>query len=90
MLSACDAGLSGTRLPDEAVGPAAVLLLAGARSVVAALWPVDDELAVAFMTGYHGHLAGGMAPAAALSAARQAGVADGHEAIWAAWSHFGP
>jgi CHAT domain-containing protein len=36
VLSACDSGLVGTRLPHEAVGLAIGLVAAGARSVVAA------------------------------------------------------
>ena len=91
VLSACDAGLSGTRLPDEAIGPAAMLVHAGARSVVAPLWPVDDELAVAFMRSYHGRLAAGVEPATALSQTRRAARAAGaHPAIWACWTHTGP
>jgi CHAT domain-containing protein len=92
VLSACDAGLSGTRLPDEAIGPAAMLMHGGARSVLAPLWPVDDELTVMFMRSYHRRLAGGVEPATALSQTRRearAGEAQ-HPAIWACWTHTGP
>jgi hypothetical protein len=91
VLSACDAGLVGVRLPDEAMGPAPMLLHAGARSVLAALWPVDDALTVDFMAAYHARLAAGAAPADALSTTRRAMLGrGGHPAVWAAWSHTGP
>ena len=91
VLSACDSGLSGTRLPDEALGPAPMLLQAGARSVLAALWPVDDELSVQFMTAYHSRLAAGEEPAAAVvTVQREAIRAADHALMWAAWAHIGP
>lgn len=90
VLSACDAGLSGSRLPDEAIGPVAMLVHAGARSVLAPLWPVDDELAPPFVRAYHGRLAAGTDPATALSLTRRAAVAGGHPVIWACWTHTGP
>jgi CHAT domain-containing protein len=91
VLSACDAGLTGTRLPDEALGPAPMLLHAGARSVLAALWPADDELTVGFMAAYHAYLAAGTPPAKALSMTRRTAMGPGgHPAVWAAWSHTGP
>jgi CHAT domain-containing protein/tetratricopeptide (TPR) repeat protein len=41
-LSACETGVHGDIVPDEAVGLASGLLAAGARAVIAALWPIPD------------------------------------------------
>jgi tetratricopeptide (TPR) repeat protein len=89
VLSACDSGLTGTRLPDEAIGPAPLLLAAGARSVVAALWPVDDELAPAFMVSYHRRLAAGHDPAAALALTQREAAGDQPSFVWSAFAHSG-
>jgi hypothetical protein len=67
VLSACDAALTATSLPDEALSPAAALLLAGAGTVTAPVWPVDDEATAALMTDYHRRLAAGEGPGHALS-----------------------
>jgi CHAT domain-containing protein len=41
-LSACETGLVGVELPDEAVGLVAAFLAAGTAGVVSTLWAVDD------------------------------------------------
>ncbi len=52
---------------DEALSPAASFVLAGAGTVTARVWPVDDETAAAFMADYRRQLAAGTEPARALS-----------------------
>ncbi|MWA03302.1 CHAT domain-containing protein [Actinomadura sp. LD22] len=89
VLSACDSGLSGTRLPDEAIGPASLLLASGARSVLAALWPLDDATAPDFMTEYHRRLASGHAPATALALTQRAVSLTSPTALWPAFVHVG-
>ncbi|MEU4154210.1 CHAT domain-containing protein [Streptomyces sp. NPDC026659] len=89
VLGVCDAALTGTRLPDEAIGPAPVLLMAGARSVVAALWPVDDETAPDLMADYHRRLARGEPPARALVHTQRALSATLPIALWASFVHVG-
>lgn len=42
ILSACDSGLSGTNLPDEAISLPSGLLQAGVAGIVASLWSVSD------------------------------------------------
>src|ERR1035441_1191558 len=59
--------LTATSLPDEALSPAAAFLLAGAGTVTAPVWPVDDEAAAGFMVDYHRRLAAGTEPGQALS-----------------------
>ncbi len=89
VLSACDTGLAGIRLPDEALGLGTALLAAGARSVVAALWPLDDELAADFMGAYHRRLAGGTAPAEALAAVQRDAAAEQPAVVWPGLVHLG-
>jgi len=76
VLSACDSGqraLGGrglAELPgDDLFGLQAALFEAGARSVVGALWPVDDRVAPGIMARLHEGLAAGVAPDLALQAA---------------------
>ncbi len=42
VLSACETGVPGTKLPDEVIGLPAGLLQAGVAGVVASLWAVND------------------------------------------------
>jgi tetratricopeptide (TPR) repeat protein len=89
VLGVCDAALTGTRLPDEAIGPAPLLLMAGARSVLAALWPIDDETAPDLMADYHQRLARGEPPASALAHTQRAVSATLPIALWASFIHVG-
>ncbi|WP_326643669.1 CHAT domain-containing protein [Nonomuraea fuscirosea] len=90
VLSACDSGLAGTRLPDETIGPAPLLLACGARSVLAALWPLDDATTPDFMDEYHRRLAAGVEPAAALAGTQRAVAGSVPLAVWPAFVHIGP
>ncbi|GAB2952844.1 CHAT domain-containing protein [Streptomyces heilongjiangensis] len=89
VLSACDTGLGGVRLPDEALGLGSALLAAGARSVVASLWPLDDELAAGFMGEYHRRLAAGVAPAEALAAVQRDAAGEQPAVVWPGLVHMG-
>jgi CHAT domain len=91
VLSGCETGLSGVRLPDEVIGPAPVLVAAGARSVTASLWPIDDAMAPGFMVSLHTGIAHGLDPASALADAQRASIALGElPLVWAAFVHHGP
>lgn len=68
VLSACEVGRSELRPGDEPLGLTAALLALGARSVVAAVAPVRDEVASRAMVTYHRHLASGRPAALALAA----------------------
>jgi hypothetical protein len=85
VLSACDAALTAASLPDEALSPAAAFLLAGAGTVTAPVWPVDDEAAAAFMADYHRQLAAGTEPARALSQVQAAWSASRPAFAYAPW-----
>jgi CHAT domain-containing protein/tetratricopeptide (TPR) repeat protein len=53
ILSACETARPGTQLPDEVIGLPAALLQAGAGGVLAAWWPVPDDLALAVMLAFY-------------------------------------
>lgn len=76
VLSACHSGKRSFKgrglaeLPgDEMFGLQAAFLTAGARRVVAALWPVDDNAAAIIMKAFHERLADGILPEFALQGA---------------------
>jgi tetratricopeptide (TPR) repeat protein len=91
VLSACQTGL-GTSHPDSYVGLASSFLIAGARSVLVSLWPVEDEATAEFMERFHRFLAGGASPAEALQRTQDAlralpDLAD--EFVWAGFQLLG-
>ena len=56
VLSCCHSG-GGRTLKDEGVvGIARAFLAAGARSVLVALWAIDDEATMVFMKSFYQHL----------------------------------
>lgn len=69
VLSACDVGLASARPGHESLGLALSLLSLGARSVVAAVAPVPDDVAAATMTRHHELLASGLPSDEALARA---------------------
>jgi tetratricopeptide (TPR) repeat protein len=60
VLSTCEGGLSSKEAPGEGIGLAQAFLLAGSRSVVAAVRPVRDSTAREFVTELHRHWKPGM------------------------------
>ena len=56
VLSACETGLVGELVPDEAVGLPTGLLYAGARTVVASSWAVPDESTTLLMEYFYDEL----------------------------------
>lgn len=69
VLSACDTGRAMIRPGDEAIGLTATMLACGARSVVAAVAPVNDTVAAQLMAAYHQALASGVPASEALRTA---------------------
>lgn len=90
VLSACDLAGIGTDAPGEQLGFPAVLLAGGARSVVAALWPVPDAPRTArLMKQFHEELARhqpGRALAVAVARAHKSGAPA---SLWAPLVCFG-
>jgi hypothetical protein len=77
MLAACDSALSAAHPGDEMTGLASALLAVGARSVVAPLLPLPDEVAIRLACAWHGLLSAGHSPADALAATATAVAQDG-------------
>jgi hypothetical protein len=76
VLSACDVGTTTYRPGEESLGLAASMLSLGARSAVAAVSPVRDDVAAEVMTAHHRGLAAGRSSDEALAAA----IASSHPA----------
>jgi hypothetical protein len=68
MLAACDSALSPTQAGDEMTGLATGLLTAGARTVIAPVLPVPDDVSARLSLGLHRYLRDGRDPASALAA----------------------
>lgn len=55
-LSACETGLGKVNFGDDVVGLTESFLYAGARSIVASLWPVDDQATLDLMLAFYQNL----------------------------------
>jgi len=90
VLSSCHSG-SGAVLPGEGVlSLARAFFEAGARAVVASLWPLRDDEAAWLVSRFYQHLARGMSASAALRAAQLEALDDGQPAsAWAGLAVLG-
>lgn len=90
VLSACRSA-RGVLIGGEGVqGLTTPLLEAGARSVVASRWKVDDQRTATFVVDFYTQLARGLAVSDALRAAKLAAIARGaRPAEWAAFTVVG-
>ncbi len=72
VLSACESGLVGVdRKSDEFIGLPGGFIRAGARTVIASLWAVDDMSTLIFMTEFYRSLIDeGFTPSRALREAQ--------------------
>ncbi len=97
VLSACQTGLASGALADvppgdDWVGLTRAFLHAGAKHVVATLWPVDDWATAALMDHFYQGNAGGAEPARALAQAQRALIArpaTSHPFYWAGFVAVG-
>jgi CHAT domain-containing protein len=89
-LSACRAGEVGPLAGGETFGLVSGLLAAGARAVVAGLWPVADAEAPPLVWSFYRHLMC-RPPAAALALAQREALsgADSSPLFWSAFALFG-
>jgi CHAT domain-containing protein len=91
-LSACDTATGKLEGEEGIDGLAEAFLLAGARSVVGALWNVDDSATDTLMKSFYTHLANGEDKASALRHAKLdylEGLGDRPPAYWAAFTLLG-
>lgn len=56
VLSACETGKYKVYTGEELLGLSSALLMAGARSVISSLWPVDDEATKIFFVNFYQYL----------------------------------
>jgi CHAT domain-containing protein/tetratricopeptide (TPR) repeat protein len=97
VLSACETVLDEGR-GEGFLGLVRAFLVAGARSVVASAWTVDDAATATLMKVYASHLAAGIDPVQALRAAQieamrgpgRPGMSLVHPVFWAGFRHIGP
>ncbi len=59
VLSACQTAAGRLERSEGLMGLARPFFFAGARSVIASLWPINDESTVTFMRDFYTHLVGG-------------------------------
>jgi CHAT domain-containing protein len=91
VLGGCNTARGETRASEGVVSLAHGFLTAGARSVIAALWPIDDQMAASFFPGLHRRLANGDIPAEALRAAQLDAIQSKviPPSFWAALQDYG-
>jgi CHAT domain-containing protein len=88
-LSACETGLGKVSNGDDVIGLTQGFLYAGTRSIVASLWPVDDEGTLFLMTTFYQKLKSAP-PAEALRQAQMAAKQKyPHPFYWAAFGLTG-
>jgi CHAT domain-containing protein len=91
VLAACNSSRGRELGGEGVVSVARAFLNAGVPSVVATLWPIEDDASADFFPRLHRHLAAGAAPAEALRAAQLESIRrrDPPLDIWAAVQVFG-
>jgi CHAT domain-containing protein len=97
VLSACDSGGGRIQLDDGLLGLRRAFQIAGAKTVIGSLWPVDDELTREWMRKlYESRLEEGLDTPASVHAANIALLErlhrDGpstHPALWGGFVSFG-
>jgi CHAT domain-containing protein len=86
VLAACDTAAGPVLRGEGALNLARPFLAAGARSVVASLWPVPDREASAFFRVFYQRLQAGATPSEALQAAQISALKSGMApSTWAAF-----
>ncbi|MBP7688178.1 MAG: CHAT domain-containing protein [Thermoflexales bacterium] len=90
VLAACDGALGAPQAGDELLALARAFFYAGARSVIASLWPVEDAATAELMRHVHAGLTSGQTATHALHAAQQILIEAGYTPYqWAAFVVIG-
>jgi CHAT domain-containing protein len=93
-LSGCETGIGGEGDGGFALGSdegslAQAFLIAGASTVVATLWRIDDMSAARLASSFYKQLKAGAAPDKALALAQREALIDRRNYTWAAYDVFG-
>lgn len=88
VLSACETGLGAVASGEGVYGLAQALHVAGARDVLATLWPVDDKATVLFMQRFYARLNAGDEPQVALRTVQRGFAVDGQWRDPVFWAPF--
>jgi CHAT domain-containing protein len=89
VLSACETGSGRLQGQEGVMNLARAFLTAGARSVVASLWAVDDRSTATLMESFYEHLKGGLTVNEALRQAQRDFIKDyGEKARPNLWAGF--
>lgn len=92
VLSACRTALGDRTRGDDIVGLVRAFMAAGASTVVATLWPVEDRASAELMVAFYQHLAAGQPVAEALRQAQLSLLsreATRDPYFWAAFGSYG-
>ena len=91
VLAGCSTARGERRAAEGVISVAHGFLSAGAPSVIATLWPIDDEAASIFFPRLHQRLAEGLSPAEALRQAQLESIRRGDvpASLWAAVQNIG-
>lgn len=91
VLAGCNTARGARRAAEGVSSVAHGFLSAGAASVIATLWPIDDAAAARFFPRVHRRLAAGMSPAEALRGAQLESMERGDVpvSLWAAVQNIG-
>ena len=91
VLAGCSTARGGRRASEGVISVAHGFLTAGAPSVIATLWPIDDQLASQFFPRLHEQLAQGHSPAEALRIVQLEAIHSGDipASLWAAIQDIG-
>ena len=90
VLSSCRSALGEKEPGREVTSLASAFKIAGAATVVASHWEVDDEETTRLFTSFYRHLLKGASRAAALRSARlELAARQPHPYYWASFSLFG-
>ena len=93
VLSACQTGIGSGMLADvppgdEWVSLSQSFLMAGARNVIATLWPVEDQGTAELMTAFYGELAAGTEVEVALARAQRWAIRNSRWSLPFHWAAF--
>ncbi len=90
VLSCCDSGLGLVHVTHGVINLPRAFLSAGAKAVVASLWPLSDEFVQPVMMDFYRYILGGNTVVFALTRAKRDAIARGDpKLVWGAFQLYG-